>query len=107
MEPCRSVAVACLTHVLDTWEHTLRMLLASCDLQAYLVFRDVENTLCTCRSAAVTFDFSVRRLLLRIIEQGTPEVTLPRILSAAPKHIIKSGLELLGYVLAKQHAYWK
>ncbi len=54
MEPYRSVAVACLTHIPDTWKYTLRMLLASCDLQAYLVFRDVENTLCTCRSAAVT-----------------------------------------------------
>ncbi|MCP4193165.1 MAG: hypothetical protein GY768_21345 [Planctomycetaceae bacterium] len=56
------------------------MLLGSCDLQAYLTFHDVQNTLCTCRSAAVTFDFFVRRLLVRIIEHGVPQVTLRRIL---------------------------
>ncbi len=80
MQHCRSLPAACVTHVVDTWEHTLRLLLGACDLQGCLTFEEVQNTLCTFRAAAVTFDFFVRRLLVRVVQQTTPELTLRRIL---------------------------
>ncbi|MCP4193737.1 MAG: hypothetical protein GY768_24255 [Planctomycetaceae bacterium] len=65
---------------MDTWEHTLRLLLGTCDLQGYLTFEEVQNTLCTFRAAAVTFDFFLRRFLVRVVQQTAPELTLRKIL---------------------------
>ncbi|MCP4243477.1 MAG: hypothetical protein GY772_23225 [bacterium] len=45
-----------------------------------MTFEEVQNTLCTFRAAAVTFDFFLRRLLVRIVQQATPEWTLRRIM---------------------------
>ncbi len=81
MEQDNSGSVHCRRHVAKAWEHTFPMLLGACDLHSYLTLKELQNSLCTFRAAAFTFDFFLRRLLIRLIEPTTSQVTLRGLLN--------------------------